>query len=126
MKLLIDSFWRAVVYCLHPRVIGLSLLPLVVGVALALGLGWLYWESAVAAVRASLEQWQLVDAALRWVETVVGASFRSVIAPLIVVALALPLIVVVSVLLVALTMMPAIVARSEERRVGKECRSRWS
>src|SRR5574337_135130 len=55
---------------------GLSVLPLVVGVALALGLGWLYWESAVAAVRASLEQWQLVDAALRWVETVVGASFR--------------------------------------------------
>src|SRR5574337_909205 len=116
MKLLIDSFWRAVVYCLHPRVIGLSLLPLVVGVALALGLGWLYWESAVAAVRASLEQWQLVDAALRWVETVVGASFRSVIAPLIVVALALPLIVVVSVLLVALTMMPAIVALVHERR----------
>src|SRR5574337_424924 len=101
MKLLIDSFWRAVVYCLHPRVIGLSLLPLVVGVALALGLGWLYWESAVAAVRASLEQWQLVDAALRWVETVVGASFRSVIAPLIVVALAL---------------MPAIVALVHERR----------
>src|SRR5574337_36449 len=116
MKLLIDSFWRAVVYCLHPKVIGLSLMPLIVGVALALGLGWLYWEAAVAAVRTSLEQWQLIDAALRWVETVVGASFRSVIAPLIVVALALPLIVVVSVLLVALTMTPAIVALVQERR----------
>lgn len=116
MTLLIDSFWRAVVYCLHPKVIGLSLLPLVVGVALALGLGWLYWEAAVAAVRASLEQWQLIDAALRWVETVAGASFRSVLAPLVVVALAVPVIVVVSVLLVALTMTPAVVALVQERR----------
>ncbi len=116
MTLLLDSFWRAVVYCLHPKVIGLSLLPLLVGAALAIGLGWLYWESAVAAVRTSLEQWQLIDAALRWVESVAGASFRSVIAPLVVVALAVPLIVVVSVLLVALSMTPAIVALVQQRR----------
>ncbi len=116
MGLLLDSFWRAVIYCLHPKVIGLSLLPLLVGVALALGLGWLYWEPAVSAVRESLEQWQLIDAALRWVESMVGGSFRSVIAPLVVVALAVPLIVVLSVLLVALTMTPAIVALVQERR----------
>jgi len=116
MKLLLDAFWRAAAYCLHPKVIGLSLLPLLVGVALALGLGWLYWESAVAAVREALERWALVDAALRWVESVVGGSFRSVIAPLIVVALAVPLIVVLSVLLVALTMTPAIVGLVEARR----------
>jgi hypothetical protein len=116
LKLLLDSFWRAVAYCLHPKVIGLSLLPLVIGVALALGLGWLYWELAVAAVRDALERWALIDAALRWVESVVGGSFRSVIAPLIVVALAVPVIVVLSVLLVALTMTPAIVGLVEERR----------
>jgi hypothetical protein len=119
MGLLLDSFWRAVIYCLHPKVIGLSLLPLVIGVALALGLGWLYWEPAVSAVRESLEQWQLIDAALRWVESMVGGSFRSVIAPLVVVALAVPLIVVLSVLLVALTMTPAIVALVQERRFPK-------
>ena len=55
MKLLLDSFWRAAAYCLHPKVIGLSLLPLAIGVGLALGLGWLYWEAAVAGVRATLE-----------------------------------------------------------------------
>ena len=88
MKLLLDSFWRAGAYCLHPKVIALSLLPLLIGVALALGLGWFYWEAAVAGVRATLENWLLVDAALRWVENLVGSSFRAVLAPLIVVALA--------------------------------------
>ena len=38
MTLLLDSFWRAAAYCLHPRVIALSFLPLVIMVALALGL----------------------------------------------------------------------------------------
>lgn len=116
MKLLLDSFWRAVIYCLHPKVIGLSLLPLLVGVALALTLGWLFWEGAVAAVREALERWALIDVALRWVESVAGGAFRSVIAPLVVVALAVPLIVVLSVLLVALTMTPAIVKLVEQRR----------
>ena len=30
MSKLLDSFWRAAMYCLHPRVIALSILPLVV------------------------------------------------------------------------------------------------
>ena len=35
MKPLLDAFWRAAAYCLHPRVIVLSLLPLVLMVG-----GW--------------------------------------------------------------------------------------
>ena len=116
MKQLLDAFWRAAAYCLHPKVIGLSLLPLLIGVALALGLGFLYWESAVAGVRATLENWLLVDAALKWVEALAGASFRSVLAPLIVVGLAAPLIVVLAVLLVAWLMTPAIVTLVVRRR----------
>ena len=116
MKLLLDSFWRAGAYCLHPKVIGLSLLPLLIGVALALGLGWLYWEPAVAAVRATLEGWQLVDAGLKWVEALAGNSFRAVLAPLIVVGLAAPVIAVLSVLLVAWLMTPAIVNLVASRR----------
>lgn len=116
MKQLLDSFWRAGAYCLHPKVIGLSLLPLLIGVTLALGLGWFFWEPAVAGVRATLENWLLVDAALKWVETLVGSSFRAVLAPLIVVALAAPVIVVVSVLLVAWLMTPAIVGLVAARR----------
>ena len=89
MKSLLDAFWRATAYCLHPRVIGLSLLPLLIGAGLAVGLGWLYWEAAVAGVRSTLESWAMVDAALKWVESLVGVGFRSVLSPLIVVALAI-------------------------------------
>jgi hypothetical protein len=39
MKLLLDSFWRAAAYCLHPRVSALSVLPLVLMAGLAVGLG---------------------------------------------------------------------------------------
>ena len=119
MKLLLDSFWRAGAYCLHPKVIGLSLLPLLIGVAVALGLGWFYWEAAVAGVRATLESWFLVDAALKWVESLAGGSFRSVLAPLIVVGLAAPVIVVLSVLLVAWLMTPAIVGLVASRRFAQ-------
>ena len=35
MGLLFDSFWRAVAYCVHPRVIALSFLPLLIMAALA-------------------------------------------------------------------------------------------
>ena len=116
MKLLMDSFWRAAAYCLHPKVIGLSIVPVLIGVALALGLGYLYWEQAVASVRGGLESWSLVDAGLKAVESYFGASFRSVLAPLLVVLLAAPVIVVLSVLLVAVMMTPAIVNLVATRR----------
>ena len=116
MKPLLDAFWRAGAYCLHPKVIGLSLLPLLLSAALALLLGWLYWEPAQAAVRATLEGWHLVNAALTWIETLLGGSFRAVLAPLIIVALAVPVVVVLSLLLVAWLMTPAIVRLVVARR----------
>ena len=115
MKDLLDAFWRASAYCLHPRVILLSLAPLLVAGGLTLALGWFYWESAVAGVRATLESWALVDTMLQWIETLAGAGLRTFIAPLILVALALP-VVVVSLLLVALLMTPALVSLVVARR----------
>ena len=56
MGLIFDSFWRAVAYCLHPRVIALSVLPLILMVALSFALGYFFWESSVAAVAAWLEE----------------------------------------------------------------------
>jgi hypothetical protein len=111
-----SAFWRAAAYCLHPRVILWSLLPLLLaGGAMAL-LGWSYWEPAVAAVRATLEQWSLVNSALQWLDSVGAQGLRTLIAPLIVVVLALPVVVVVSLVLVALMMTPAIVDLVAARR----------
>ena len=116
MKELIDSFWRAAAYCLHPKVILLSLLPLLFAVAAVLGLGWFYWEAAVGGVRATLEQWSLVVSFLNWLDSVGAAGFGAVLAPLIVVALAVPLIIVASLLLVAWLMTPALVDLVAARR----------
>jgi len=116
MKLLFDSFWRAVVYCLHPRVIALSLLPLVITGVTTLGLSYLFWADAVAAVRATLESWALVDAVLRWMSNVLGANFRTVVGPLIVVALAIPVVVSMTLVLVAVAVGPAAVEMVARRR----------
>lgn len=116
MKSLFDAFWRAAAYCLHPKVIGLSLLPLLLSAAMLFALGWFFWEPAMDGVRATLESWQLVDAALRWVESFVGAQLRVVVVPLIVMALAVPLAVVLSLLLVAVLMTPAMVNLVAARR----------
>jgi hypothetical protein len=116
MKLLFGSFWRAVAYCLHPRVIGLSLLPLLVAGATTLGIGFLFWESAVASVRHTLENWSLVNSMLEWMSTFLGAGFRTAVAPLIVVALAIPVVVALTLVLVALWVTPATVTMVSRRR----------
>ncbi|WP_245643139.1 EI24 domain-containing protein [Roseateles chitosanitabidus] len=116
MSRIADSFWRAAAYCLHPRVIGLSLLPLIVSAALAFGLGYFFWEGAVSGVRATMESWSLVDGLLKWLDSLGAASFRTVLAPMIVLAMAVPALVVLSLLLVALMMTPSMVDLVGQRR----------
>ena len=129
MTPLLDSAWRATAYCLRPRVILLSLLPLALAGGAAFGLGWLYWEGAVAAVRATLEQWSLVAAALAWLDAIGAGGLRMLVAPLIVLALALPVIVIAALLLVAWLMTPALVALVAARRFPalerKQCAAWW-
>lgn len=116
LKDLLDAFWRASAYCLHPRVMLLTLAPLLIAVALALGLGWLYWESAVDGVRELLDRWSLTAAMLGWLDAMGGQSLRSVIAPLLVVSLAVPVLVVLSLLLVSVLATPALTAMVARRR----------
>ena len=116
MNRLLDAFWRAAAYCLHPRVIVLSLAPLLLAGGMTLALGYFFWEPAVAGMRATLEGWALIDALLTWLEGLGGSGLRALIAPLVIVALALPAIVVLSLLLVALFMAPALVSLVAKRR----------
>jgi Etoposide-induced protein 2.4 (EI24) len=119
MRLLFDSFWRAVTYCLHPRVIGLSFLPLVLMVALSFGLGYFFWEAAVQSVTQWLEAYSMVQRFLGWMDDAGLGSFRSVFAPLVVLVLATPLTVVLCLLLVALMMTPAMVDLVGQRRFAQ-------
>ena len=116
MKLLFGSFWRAVAYCLHPKVIALSLLPLLVAGVATLGAGFLFWESAIASVRATLEHWSLVNSMLEWMTSMLGANFRTGIAALIVIALTIPVVVAFTLVLVGLWITPAIVTMVSRRR----------
>ena len=113
---MIDSFWRAAAYCLHPRVIWWSVVPLLVTGLLAGVLGYFFWESALMAVRERLDAWSLSASVLGWLAPVGGGGLRGFIAPLIVVALAVPVVVIVSLLMVALMMMPRLVDLVAQRR----------
>jgi hypothetical protein len=116
MNLLLDSFWRAVAYCLHPRVIALSVLPLVLMVGAALGLGYFFWDGALDAVRSAFESWALATTMIGWLESAGLSGLKSVIAPLVVVFLATPVIVVVALLVVAAMMSPSVLSLVAERR----------
>ncbi|MBV8500396.1 MAG: EI24 domain-containing protein [Paucibacter sp.] len=116
MGRVLDAFWRAAAYCLHPRVIALSLVPLLLTAALAWGLGYFFWESAVDSVRATLDSWKLIDSLLGWLSFVGASDFRAALAPMIVLALALPVLVVFSLFVVALLMTPALVRLVAARR----------
>ena len=116
MNLFLDSFWRAVAYCLRPRVIALSFLPLILLVGLALGLGYLYWEAALNWVRASLEASAMVSIVLGWLDSIGAGAFKTVFAPLLVIFTVTPLLVLACLLIVALMMTPAIVSLVAERR----------
>ena len=116
MGQLLNSFWRAVAYCLHPRVIALSILPLVIMSVLSLGLGYFFWDNALTMMRGSLESHEMVNASVRWLEGLGLNSLRLVLAPALLLFLAVPVIVIVSLLFVAMFMTPAMVALVAERR----------
>jgi hypothetical protein len=116
MKLALDAFWRAALYCLHPRVIALSILPLVIMAAATLGLGYFFWDNALTAVRANLETFELVNSLMAWLERFGLSGLRVVLAPVIVLFLAIPVIVITALLFVAWMMTPAMVSLVSERR----------
>ncbi len=116
MKRLMDSFWRATLYCLHPRVIALSFLPLLIMAAIALGLGYFYWNDAIDLLRAQLDSYQLVASMSEWLQGLGLSELRLVMAPALLLVMAIPVIVIVSLLFVALLMTPTMVGLVAERR----------
>lgn len=116
MRLLFDSFWRAAFYCLNPRVIGLSLLPLAIMVVLSGALGYWFWDDVVARVQGWLEAASLLAVVWRWFEGVGMPNLKSVVAPLLVIFAVTPLLVMVALLVVSIFMTPALTRLVVERR----------
>lgn len=103
-------------YCMHPRVIALSILPLIIMAALSLGLGYFFWADAIGAVRGYLDRYEMLSNMARWLESLGLGNLRIVLAPVLLLFLAIPVIVIVSLLFVAVFMTPAMVALVAERR----------
>lgn len=116
MALLLDSFWRALAYCLHPRLVLLSVLPLLLMAALALGLGYFYWEPAVALVHAWLQAPGWWAPVWGWLHKLGAADAPVWLASLLVVAAITPLVALVALLLVSIFMTPALVSLVAQRR----------
>jgi hypothetical protein len=118
-----DAFWRSVAYCLHPRVIGLSLLPLVLMVGMIAGLGYFFLDTALAAVQGLLESSDLLNSMWAWLESVGVGRLKTVLVPLLVIAGATPLIVIACLLVVATLMTPLMVRLVTRRRFPLLARS---
>jgi hypothetical protein len=116
MNLLLDSFWRAAAYCLHPRVIALSFLPLLAMLAVSLVLGYFFWDQSVDWARAALDDSDLVSAAVSWLQSAGAERLKNVVAQLLVIFTVTPLIVVSSLVLVAVLTTPALVSLVARRR----------
>lgn len=116
MGLLLDSFWRAAAYCLRPRVIVLSLLPLLLMAVLALGLGYFYWDAAVLRMRDLLEASSLLASFWGWLQGWGMGDVTSVVAPLMVVLVLAPALVLLALLAVSVLMTPTLVALVAARR----------
>ena len=116
MKLFFDSFWRALAYCMHPRAMLLSLLPLLLMVVLAWGATYWFWDVAVGWVRTGLETSSIFAMVWHWFELFGAGDLKSVVAPLVVIFVMTPLLVVLSLFAVSFMMTPALVEWVASRR----------
>lgn len=116
MKNMADSFWRAMAYCMHPKVIMLSLIPLILMAVIVMGLGALYWDAALQSVRIWMDGSSTLDWAWVWLARVGLMSLKAVVAPLLLILAVTPLVVLMSLLAVSFMITPALVSLVAERR----------
>jgi hypothetical protein len=127
-----NFFWRSLAHALahvwHPRMLLLILVPFVVCALVAGAAGFLGWEAAVAAVRDTLDGWELLHTAADWLQWAGLPGAKSFIAPLVVITLAVPVTVVLALLVTALIAMPAAVSFVTQRRfaaLARKGRAAW-
>lgn len=116
MRLFLDSFWRAFAYCLMPRVMVLSLLPLAMSLVLSVSWGYFYWAPTQDWVREMLASWQVLQGMLDWLQEQGAGELQAVVIPLVVIFAITPVLVIVSLLAVSLMMTPALVDLVVQRR----------
>jgi len=104
--------WRACADCFNPQILLWSLLPLLACLGVVAGLGWWYGEALVQAVQQALQQavqsLMQTSGTRRWLDAEPLEAWLTQQAPVLVVAFALPLLLMLSLLLVAWWVTPAV------------------
>ena len=116
MGLIFDSFGRALAYLWRPRVIALSLMPLVLMMIGAFALAYFFWDSGVAWVQQGLQSVGVIQVMIGWVEGLGWGDLSAAFAPLVVLLVASPIVVIGSLLLVSVFMTPVMVKLVMQRR----------
>jgi hypothetical protein len=116
MHAVLDAFWRSLVYCLHPKIMLGSLLPLALMVGVTAGLGYFYLDGLLAWVSQLLESMDWLQMIWGWLESVGAGKLKTVLVPLLVIVLLTPLVLVGCLLVVAAFMAPMIVRLVAKRR----------
>jgi len=119
MSLLFDSFWRALAYCFRPKVFLLSLAPLALMLALALGLAYFFWDPVLLSVRQTLDSSALLSTVGGWFQAIGPSALTAFLAPLMLIFVITPVVVVFSLLVVALLMTPALTDLVAARRFAQ-------
>jgi hypothetical protein len=123
MNDLLRSFGRALASALHPRMLVLTFVPFVVAAAAWGVFLWFSWQALVGWTHAWLDGWALTATLYRVFDWVGFSALHTVIAPFLVIAAAIPLIVVSVLLLIAMLSMPAVIRHLSARQfAGLEAR----
>lgn len=116
MNDLLRSFVRAFASALHPRMLWLTVMPFVVSAVVWGVLLWFSWQPLVDGARAALDGFALTTALYAVFDALGLPQLHAVVAPFLVVSLAIPLIVLTVLLLIAGLSMPVVVKHLSARQ----------
>jgi hypothetical protein len=119
IKKILESFGVAVLYCFHPRVIALSMVPFITVSVLAFTWSHFHWTGAIESIRASLQEFETVKDLIHWLTGLGMSGVDTLLASAVLLALVVPVIVIATLLLVALFMTPVMVAMIAAKRFPK-------
>ncbi|MEQ5838918.1 EI24 domain-containing protein [Paraburkholderia acidicola] len=116
MNDLLRSFGRALTSALHPRMLWLTFMPFAAATVVWGVILWFFWQTLTGVARTWLDSWSFTTTLYGLFNWLGFSSLHAVIAPFLVIALAIPLIVVSVLLLIATLSMPAVVRHLSQRQ----------
>lgn len=126
VKQILLSFKVAVLYCFHPRVIALSMVPFITVSALAFTWVHFHWSADLESMRVSLQEFDILKDLTGWLTRLGMVGVDKLLASAALLALVVPVIVIATLLLVTLFMTPVMVAMIAAKRFPKLERNKGS